>query len=93
MTNNNRVDLAGEGLDLAIRFGDGAWHGTQAEPVMAAPLTALCAPSVAARLGDPGDLAGRFCYAPIAAMNGRCFLALAPCPVRPCAGRCSTAPR
>lgn len=58
MTNNNRVDLAGEGLDLAIRFGDGAWHGTQAEPVMAAPLTALCAPSVAARLHDPRDLAG-----------------------------------
>src|SRR5688500_18802104 len=24
MTNNNRVDIAGEGLDLAIRFGDGA---------------------------------------------------------------------
>jgi LysR family transcriptional regulator of beta-lactamase len=24
MTNNNRVDLAGEGLDCAIRFGDGA---------------------------------------------------------------------
>jgi DNA-binding transcriptional LysR family regulator len=31
-TNNNRVDLAGEGLDYAIRFGDGAWHGTEAEP-------------------------------------------------------------
>ncbi|MBV9373239.1 MAG: LysR family transcriptional regulator, partial [Alphaproteobacteria bacterium] len=29
-TNNNRVDLAGEGLDCAIRFGDGAWHGTEA---------------------------------------------------------------
>uniref|UniRef100_UPI000370A5A5 LysR family transcriptional regulator n=1 Tax=Herbaspirillum lusitanum TaxID=213312 RepID=UPI000370A5A5 len=28
LTNNNRVDLAGEGLDYAIRFGDGAWHGT-----------------------------------------------------------------
>lgn len=34
--NNNRVDLAGEGLDYAIRFGDGAWHGTHAEPLMAA---------------------------------------------------------
>ena len=30
MTNNNRVDLAGEGLDFAIRFGDGAWHGIHA---------------------------------------------------------------
>ena len=24
LTNNNRVDLAGEGLDCAVRFGDGA---------------------------------------------------------------------
>ncbi|MGX0583833.1 LysR family transcriptional regulator, regulator of gene expression of beta-lactamase [Sphingomonas sanguinis] len=54
--NNNRVDLAGEGLDCAIRFGDGAWHGTHAEPLMAAPLTPLCAPLVAARLQGPGDL-------------------------------------
>ncbi len=55
--NNNRVDLAGEGLDGAIRFGDGAWHGTQAEPLLAAPLTPLCAPRIAARLQAPGDLA------------------------------------
>lgn len=26
----NRVDLAAEGLDLAVRFGDGRWHGTNA---------------------------------------------------------------
>ncbi|HGM5145121.1 TPA: LysR family transcriptional regulator AmpR, partial [Stenotrophomonas maltophilia] len=26
-THNNRIDLAGEGLDLAIRFGDGDWQG------------------------------------------------------------------
>jgi LysR family transcriptional regulator of beta-lactamase len=57
MTNNNRVDLAGEGLDYAIRYGDGAWHGTQADPVMAAPLTTLCAPAVAAHLRSPADLA------------------------------------
>ena len=55
--NNNRVDLAGEGLDYAIRFGDGAWHGTHAEPLMAAPLTPLCAPLVVSRLSGPGDLA------------------------------------
>ena len=58
MTNNNRVDLAGEGLDLAIRFGDGAWHGTHAEPIMAAPLTPLCTPRIAARLHSPQALAG-----------------------------------
>lgn len=58
MTNNNRVDLAGEGLDYAIRFGDGAWHGTHAEPIMAAPLTPLCTPETAARIGaDPAALA------------------------------------
>ena len=54
--NNNRVDLAGEGLDCAIRFGDGAWHGTHAERLMRAPLTALCAPGTAARLSHPADL-------------------------------------
>ena len=56
MTNNNRVDLAGEGLHLAIRFGDGAWHGTHAEPIMEAPLTPLCSPSLAARLTDASSL-------------------------------------
>jgi LysR family transcriptional regulator of beta-lactamase len=55
-TNNNRVDLAGEALDYAIRFGDGAWHGTHAEPLLAAPLAPLCAPAVAARLNGPADL-------------------------------------
>lgn len=57
MTNNNRVDLAGEGLDYAIRFGDGAWHATHAVPLIAAPLAPLCAPSIATRLAAPADLA------------------------------------
>jgi len=57
-THNNRVDLAGEGLDCAIRFGDGAWHGTEAERLMDAPLTPLCAPVLAARLQCPADLPG-----------------------------------
>lgn len=58
LTNNNRVDLAGEGLDLAIRFGDGAWHGVNADPLIAAPLTPLCAPRLAERLTTPADLVG-----------------------------------
>lgn len=58
LTNNNKVDLAGEGLDYAIRFGDGAWHGAEAEPLFDAPLTPLCAPDAAERLADPRDLAG-----------------------------------
>jgi LysR family transcriptional regulator, regulator of gene expression of beta-lactamase len=57
MTNNNRVDLAGEGLDYAIRFGDGAWHGTEAARLFNAPLSPLCAPAVARRLSQPADLA------------------------------------
>jgi LysR family transcriptional regulator of beta-lactamase len=56
MTNNNRVDLAGEGLDAAIRFGDGAWHGTEATRLLDAPFAPLCAPSIAARLRQPADL-------------------------------------
>jgi len=56
LTNNNRVDLAGEGLDYAIRFGDGAWHGTQAERLFEAPLAPMCAPAIAARLRSPADL-------------------------------------
>ncbi len=56
MTNNNRVDLAGDGLDCAIRFGDGAWHATEAALIMRAPLTPLCAPVVARRLETPEDL-------------------------------------
>jgi LysR family transcriptional regulator, regulator of gene expression of beta-lactamase len=56
MTNNNRVDLAGEGLDYAIRFGDGAWHGTKAVLLFPAPLSPLCAPEMARRLKRPTDL-------------------------------------
>lgn len=57
LTNNNRVDLAGEGLDCAIRFGDGAWHGTEAVRLLEAPLSVLCAPALAERLRQPTDLA------------------------------------
>lgn len=56
LTNNNKVDLVAEGLDFAIRFGDGAWHGTEADLVRRAPLAPLCAPAVAKGLGQPSDL-------------------------------------
>ena len=55
-TNNNRVDVAGEGLDYAIRFGDGLWHGTEATHLIAAPFTPLCAPALAHRLTRPAEL-------------------------------------
>jgi LysR family transcriptional regulator of beta-lactamase len=57
MTHNNKVDLAAEGLDMAIRFGDGAWHGVRAEEILTAALSPLCAPRIAARLESPRDLA------------------------------------
>jgi LysR family transcriptional regulator of beta-lactamase len=56
LTNNNKVDLVAEGLDYAIRFGDGAWHGVEAERICAAPLSPLCAPALAAALSAPQDL-------------------------------------
>lgn len=55
-TNNNRTDLAGEGLDCAVRFGDGAWHGTEASPLFEAPMSPLCAPALAERIAEPKDL-------------------------------------
>ena len=56
-THNNKVDLAAEGLDMAIRFGDGAWHGLQADEILRAPLTPLCTPWLTARLDSPQALA------------------------------------
>lgn len=56
-THNNRVDLAGEGLDLAIRFGDGDWQGQIAEALMEAPFAPVCAPTMARGLRTPTDLA------------------------------------
>lgn len=56
-TNNNRVDLAAEGLDFAIRFGSGSWHGTEAIRLFDAPLSALCIPKLAEHLTSPADLA------------------------------------
>jgi LysR family transcriptional regulator, regulator of gene expression of beta-lactamase len=56
LTNNNRVDVAGESLDFAIRFGDGAWHGRHAEHLMDAPLAPVCSPTTALGLQTPADL-------------------------------------
>ena len=56
LTHNNLVDLAAEGLDFAIRFGEGTWPGTHNELLLDAPLSVLCAPEIARRLATPGDL-------------------------------------
>jgi LysR family transcriptional regulator of beta-lactamase len=56
LTNNNKVDVVAEGLDYAIRFGDGAWHGCEAALICEAPMSPLCAPQLAEQLREPGDL-------------------------------------
>lgn len=55
-TNNNRVSISGEGLDLAIRFGDGVWQGLEAWKIMDAPLTPMCSPGLAREIPTPADL-------------------------------------
>ncbi len=57
-THNNRIDLAGEGLDAAIRFGDGDWQGQVCTRVLEAPFAPLCAPALARRLRTLADLPG-----------------------------------
>ncbi|PRC92504.1 LysR family transcriptional regulator [Solimicrobium silvestre] len=55
-THNNKVDPAAEGLDFAIRFGEGTWPTTQNVALLEAPLAVLCAPEIARRIKVPGDL-------------------------------------
>jgi LysR family transcriptional regulator of beta-lactamase len=55
-TNNNRVDLAAEGLDFAIRFGSGAWHSIEATRLFDSPLSPMCIPAIADKLQKPSDL-------------------------------------
>ena len=57
LTNNNKVDLAGESLDYAIRFGDGNWPGTEASLILRAPFAPLAAADLASGLTEPGGLA------------------------------------
>jgi LysR family transcriptional regulator of beta-lactamase len=56
LTHNNKVDLSAESLDFAVRFGDGAWRSVEAEHLLAAPMTPLCAPQDLDRLHHPDDL-------------------------------------
>ena len=82
-TNNNRVDIAGEGLDYAIRFGDGAWHGTEAQALLAAPLSPMCTPALGAALQTADDLAGQVLLRSYRADDWVDWFAAAatPCPV------------
>jgi LysR family transcriptional regulator of beta-lactamase len=82
MTNNNRIDIAGDGLDLALRFGDGSWHGTEAIHLLAAPLSPVCRPDVVERLSKPADLAQEFLLRSYRAEEWPLWFAVAgsPCP-------------
>ncbi|WP_279051327.1 LysR family transcriptional regulator AmpR [Cedecea davisae] len=55
-THNNRVDPAAEGLDYTVRFGSGAWHGTEATFLCDAPLAPLCSAALASELKKPSDV-------------------------------------
>ncbi len=55
-TNNNRVEILREGLDMAIRFGTGGWTGHEVQPLMEVAFSPLCAPKLAQRLHHPSDL-------------------------------------
>lgn len=52
------VDLTPGGIDLALRFGDGAWPGLDAEPLLPAPLAVVAAPALleGRRIDSPRDL-------------------------------------
>ncbi|RTG41143.1 LysR substrate-binding domain-containing protein, partial [Serratia marcescens] len=56
LTHNNLVNLSADGMDFAIRFGEGLWPATCNIKLFDAPLTVLCPPAVAARLRTPQDL-------------------------------------
>ncbi|HIC2862909.1 TPA: LysR family transcriptional regulator AmpR, partial [Enterobacter hormaechei] len=55
-THNNHVDPAAEGHDYTIRFGNGAWHESDAELIFSAPHAPLCSPAIAEQLQQPDDV-------------------------------------
>lgn len=56
ITNNNRVDILREGLDMAIRFGNGRWPDLGTRLLVEAPMAPLCAPWLATDLSTPAVL-------------------------------------
>lgn len=56
MTHNNVVNLAAEGVDFAIRFGEGLWPLVENIPLFSTSHTVLCSEKVANYLKTPHDL-------------------------------------
>lgn len=53
VTDDAHADFAREGFDVGIRYGPGGYAGVHAEPLMAAPLFPVCAPSLLAEASRP----------------------------------------
>ena len=53
------TDFRGDGIDLAIRYGNGGWTGVEVEPLMPASFAVVAAPDLIAQrnLGPDADLA------------------------------------
>lgn len=56
-TAHRQVDFPRDGVDLAIRMGRGGWPGLDAVCLVREKLVPVAAPSVAASIRTPGDLA------------------------------------
>ena len=52
------VDFRREEIDMAIRYGRGAWPGLRATWLLSDDIVPVCTPALAARLHTPADLAG-----------------------------------
>ncbi|WP_341988422.1 transcriptional regulator GcvA [Azorhizobium sp. AG788] len=57
-TVHRQVEFPRDGVDLAIRMGDGAWDGVNADLLVRQWLVPVCAPEVAAGLCGVEDLTG-----------------------------------
>lgn len=56
---SRHVDFDQDPVDLAVRFGSGAWAGLRSEILLRPHITAVCAPRVLAPGATPGDLANQ----------------------------------
>jgi LysR family glycine cleavage system transcriptional activator len=55
--NERMVDFARDGIDIAIRFGSGAWSGVRCERLADETVTPFCSPALLRYLKGPRDLA------------------------------------
>jgi LysR family glycine cleavage system transcriptional activator len=58
-TSANLVDFQREAVDMAVRYGRGIWPGLRADWLMAEDMFPVCAPTLAAALRRPEDLANQ----------------------------------